>query len=360
VKTARGAATLAAIAAGALVLAPGAAAKTRTVSPGQSIQASIDKSKAGDTVFVKKGSYRESLQIDTSGVTLEGERGTVLKQPQHPADTLCNTFAEEPSAVTGICIVGEVASTGGPPTVTKQVENVVVRHLTVTGFGGDGVFIFGGKRTIVRAVHLLANGGYGSFANTSQGTHFVNNDVQDNGAPGLYVGDSPHANATLRRNYVKNNHGEGILLRNASHGHVTKNILKGNCAGLLVLADAPGPAGHWSILENASSQNNKACAGIPAEGEPAMSGLGIGLFGAHDTTVANNGLYRNRHKHDSIASGGIVVMKGSGGTKTDNVLVKGNGLTENSPFDISWDKIGKRVSFEDNNCSTSKPSSICS
>jgi parallel beta-helix repeat protein len=361
VKTGRGAATLAAIAAGALVLAPGAAAKTRTVSPGQSIQAKIDKSKPGDTVFVEKGTYHESLQIDTDGVTLEGVRGTVLKQPQNPAATVCNSFAEEPSAATGICIVGAVASTGGPPMVTKQVQNVTVRHFTVKGFGGDGVFIFGGKKTIVRAVHLLDNGGYGAFSNTSQGTRFVNNDVQDNGAPGLYVGDSPKANATLRGNYVKNNHGEGILLRNASFGHARKNILKGNCAGLLVLADAPGPAREWTIVQNAASQNNKACAGDPAEGEPAISGLGIGLIGARNSTIANNALYRNRKKgHESFASGGIVVTKGVGGTPESHLLIQVNALTENSPFDISWDKIGTKVTFKDNECSTSKPSSICS
>jgi parallel beta-helix repeat protein len=351
---------LAAVATGALVLVPGAAAKTRTVSPGQSIQATIDKSKPGDTVFVEKGTYKESLDIGINGLTLEGERGTVVKGGAGPGKSLCNADLQSPGAFVGICIHGEIASTGGPPMVTKPVERVVVRHLTVQGFPGDGVFIFGGKKTLVRAVHLLGNGGYGSFSNTSQGTHFVNNDVEDNGAPGLYVGDSPSANATLRGNFVKNNHGEGILLRNASHGHVRKNILKGNCAGLLVLADAPGPATNWTIVQNAASQNNRACAGDPAEGEPAISGIGIGLFGARDTTVANNALYRNRDKHASISHGGIVVSKGVEGTPEHNVLIQANALTENSPFDISWDKAGTKIAFVDNQCSTSKPSSICS
>lgn len=361
-KTARGAAVLAAVATGALVLVPSAAAKTRIVSPGQSIQAKIDKSKPGDTVFVEAGTYKEALDIGTNDLTLEGERGTVVKGGGGPGKSLCNAQPEEPGVFSGICVHGQVGAPtgGGPPPVTKEVEGVVVRHLTVQGFTGDGVFIYGGRKTLIRAVHLLNNGGYGSFSNTSRGTHFVNNDVQDNGAPGLYVGDSPNANATIRGNFVKNNHGEGILLRNASHGHVRRNILKYNCAGLLVLADAPGPARKWTITENATSYNNKACAGEPDEGEPAISGIGIGLFGAKDTTVANNAGFKNRDKHPSIAHGGIVVTKGAEGTPEHNLLIQGNGFSNNAPFDISWDKAGTKISFVDNHCDKSKPSSICS
>jgi parallel beta-helix repeat protein len=352
---------ISAVVTGALVLVPGAAAKTRTVSPGHSIQAAIDKSKPGDTVFVEKGKYKEALDIGTNDVTLEGERGTIVKGGGGPGKSLCNAHPEQPGKFVGICVHGQIAQpAGGPPEVVKEVEGVVVRHLTVQGFGADGVFVFGGRKTIVRAVHLLDNGGYGSFSNTSRGTRFINNDVQDNGAPGLYVGDSPNANATIRGNYVKNNHGEGILIRNASHGQVRKNILKYNCAGLLVLADAPGPARKWTITQNATSFNNKACAGEPDEGEPAISGIGIGLFGARDTTVSSNAGFKNIDKHSSIAHGGIVVTKGVEGTPERNLLIQANGFSDNAPFDISWDKAGELISFVDNQCVTSKPKSICS
>src|SRR3954449_1094719 len=201
VKTGTGTAVISAVVTGALVLVPSAAAKTRTGSPGHSIQAAIDKSKPGDTVFVEKGKYKESLDIGTNDVTLEGERGTIVKGGAGPGKSLCNQDPEQPGAFVGICVHGQVAQpAGGPPDVVKEVEGVVVRHLTVQGFGGDGVFVFGGRKTVVRAVHLLGNGGYGAFSNTSRGTRFINDDVQDNGAPGLYVGDSPNANATLRGN----------------------------------------------------------------------------------------------------------------------------------------------------------------
>jgi parallel beta-helix repeat protein len=360
VKTGRGAAIVAAVVTGALVLVPSASAKTRVVKPGQSIQAKINQSSPGDVVQVRPGTYRESLEIAKNDIILEGERGSVLKPPATPSDSPCN----EPGHVTGICIHGQFAPpTGeGPPEITKLVRGIIVRHLNIEDFSGDGVFIFGGKQTIVRAMHILDNGGYGAFSLRSRGTKFITNDVQRNGEPGLYVGDSPESNTTIRKNYIKANRGEGILLRSASFGHVRRNIIRDNCAGILVLADAPGPARKWTITSNAVSQNNKACPGDPEEGAPPLSGLGIGLIGARDTTVAANGLYRNRKKEGrpSFVNGGIVVRKGVEGTPENNLLIQSNGLTENSPFDISWDRAGKRISFVDNRCDKSTPSSICS
>ena len=359
-KRGRGATVLAAVATGALVLVPSAVAKTRVVKPGKSIQAAIDKSKPGDTVEVRKGTYREALQISKDDITLLGEKGVVLKQPATPPTTTCSQMAEKPTDVVGICIVGHVTIGAQGPTLDKQVSGVRVERIDVNGFSADGVFIFGGKKVVLKTNVLEDNGGYGAFSNTSQGTRFINNDVLSNGAPGLYVGDSPHANATIRNNYARGNAGEGILLRNASHGHVRKNILKKNCAGLLVLADAPGPARKWTIDHNASSFNNKACPGEPDDGEPAVSGIGIGLIGAQDTTLAFNGLYKNASDKPSFAHGGIVVSTGVEGTPEHNLLIKGNALDSNSPFDISWDKKGTKISFVDNKCSKSKPKSICS
>ena len=36
-------------------------------------------------------------------------------------------------------------------------------------------------------------------------------------------------------------------LRSAEGGRVTGNLVQGNCAGILALADSPGPSGHWKI-----------------------------------------------------------------------------------------------------------------
>jgi nitrous oxidase accessory protein NosD len=355
-----------AVAAGALALAAPAAAKPNAkhgnkhvVKPGESIQAAIDAADPGDTVLVKHGSYAESLQINKDGIRLKGQKVT-LTQPAQAADTVCNQFAESPSQVTGICVVGDVTiDQSGNPTVNKPVKDVRVTGFTVKGFGGDGVFIFGADGTRLDHSRLLSNGGYGTFSNTSSGTHYVHDVAKGNGAPAFYVGDSPQADATISHVVAKNNHGEGILLRNASHGKVTHVVSSGNCAGILVLADAPGPAGDWRIDHVRALRNNNACAGDPGEGEPAISGIGVGLLGANDVRLNHNVVKGNRDLHESFATGGIVVQKGSGGTEPVNDVVRHNRLKDNSPFDIDWDQTGT-VTFKKNTCSTSSPSGLCS
>jgi len=354
----RAAAAGLAVAAGALAFAGPAAAKTRVVHPGESIQAAIDKSKPGDTVLVKKGTYAEELQISTNRLKLRGQKAK-LTPPAAPGNNLCDQFAESPGKTTGICVVGDIS--GGPngPTVNKTVKRVRISGFAVKGFSGDGVLIFGADGTRLEHVKLLDNGGYGAFSNTSSGTRFRHDLVQGNGAPGLYVGDSPKAKAVVSHNVSRGNKGEGILLRNASHGTVSHNLLRGNCAGVVVLADAPGPAGHWKVDHNLARANNEACAGDPGEGEPALSGIGIGLLGADHTRVLNNKVVNNKDLHPSFTSGGIVVQKGSGGTLPAKDLVKANRLSKNSPFDIDWDGTGT-VTFKKNHCSTSNPSGLCS
>jgi Right handed beta helix region len=351
---------LIAVATGALALVSPAAARTRVVTPGHSIQKAIDRSDPGDTVLVKEGRYAQSLQIDTDKVTLRGEEDVDLRQPSKPADTVCNRFAERPGQLVGICVVGQIAQpAGGPPDVVRAVTRVRIAGFTIHGFGGDGVLIFGGRKTLLKRTRLVSNGGYGAFANTSSGTRFIDNAVIDNGAPGLYVGDSAKANAVIRDNVSIGNHGEGVLIRSASGGRVSDNVLRDNCAGILVLADAPGPAGNWILERNTVSRNNTACAGDPAEGEPPISGVGIALFGAHDTSVRDNTIVGNRRLHQSIASGGIVIGKGGpSGTAPAHDFVKDNALADNSPFDIDWDGSGS-VTFRRNDCDRSRPGSIC-
>ena len=356
----RGAFAALALAAMALVLAAPAAARTRVVTPGHSIQRAIDRSSPGDTVFVEDGHYRESLQIDTDRITLHGEEHVLLTQPRNPAHTVCNQFAEHPGQVTGICVVGKVAvPAGGPPDIVRFVDRVRIAGFTVRGFGGDGVFIFGAKKTLLKRSRLERNAGYGAFANSSKGTRFIDNQIIANKGPGLYIGDSPHANGVVRDNVSAGN-GMGIFLRSASHGRVSDNVFEGNCVGVLVLADAPGPAGFWIIERNEVARNNRRCRSEPGQDEPAFSGLGIGLLSANDTTVSDNRVVGNRSGHPSVAKGGIVIGRGDprSGTPPRRDLIEENLVGANSPFDISWDGSGS-VLFRRNECDRSRPGRIC-
>jgi parallel beta-helix repeat protein len=256
----------------------------------------------------------------------------------------------------GVCVVGKGNFQKG--TVKKRVRNVRITGLTIRRMGAEGVFGFGTRNLRVDHSVLSNNGGYGAFSLASKGTVYSNNVATRNSAPGLYVGDSPGANVVIRRNRSTKNLGEGILLRHATGGTVSHNILSGNCAGLFVLADAPGPAGAFTISKNTVTKNTRKCAGDPGEGEPPVSGVGVGLLGAFKTTVSGNTVKGNAPSGPSLVSGGIVAVSGPQKTPPKNDVIKGNNADANQSSDLLWDGTGS-VSFSKNLCRTSAPGGSC-
>lgn len=347
----RGIAGTAVLTALALVaITASASARTLVVQPGQSIQGHVDRAHGGDTVLVMAGTYRQSIDVN-KGIKLRGQ-GAVLK-PGPPGRSLCNRGGG--GTKTAICVHGKLRFSGqGGPSLQRPVRNVTVSGFRVRGFSGDGIFGFGTRQLRVVNNRFVRNGGYGVFSLLSRRTRLIHNIARRNDDFGFYVGDSPRARAVIRSNRAVGNHG-GILLRHASIGRVTRNVVARNCVGIWVLADAPGPAGHWLIAGNRVIANNRACA---AEEEgPPLSGLGILLIGAHDTVVRNNVVRQHRRLHPTVAAAGIAVVRGDRSVPRRVRLVH-NVALGNRPNDVLWDRSGG-VRFVENLCRRSSPRRIC-
>jgi nitrous oxidase accessory protein NosD len=337
-----------------------ASAATRIVKAGESIQAAIDASSPGDTIILKAGAtYNENLTITTDKLTIIGN-GALLKPPATPgAPNNCDLlFADDPAtatAVTGVCIAGVVDEETFE--VTDPVKKTRIQNLRVDGFDGSGIFEFGGKNTTFLQNTTTNNAGYGIFSLSSPGAQVIGNRTSGSGDAGIYIGGSPDADATVTGNRSFNNF-MGLFIRDAHNIDARSNQFTGNCIGVFVLADAPGPAGDVRLSANIIKNNSKFCAAPPDEGGN-LGGIGVGLSGAHDVHIVGNIITNNTAPAGVAEHGGVVVFTGDGGTTPTNNVVKGNVIKGNNP-DIVWDGAGTGNVFKSNaGCTVSVPADLC-
>jgi nitrous oxidase accessory protein NosD len=347
--------------AGLLAFAGPARAATIHVQPGQSIQAAIDAAEPGDRIVVEPGVYHENLTITKDNLTLRGagldEERTVLEPGETPTPSICT----QADVVHGICVTGP---SPGPP-----VTGTTIRGFTIAHFSGFGIFLLNANDSVVRQTQARDNDGYGISGFVLSGVRFIDNIANDNGQPGLYIGDSPDANAVVRGNESYGNgaggaEGDGILIRDSNHGVVRGNRVWDNCVGITFVDSGENldvALSDWQAENNWAARNNRSCLGEEG-GAPPLSGIGILLLGTDDVLVRRNTVVGNEPTGPSIASAGIALLSGipAGGAEPTNTRVEQNRVHDNDPYDILWDESGSANTFNNNDCEKSLPSWICS
>jgi Right handed beta helix region len=346
-----------------LGLTASARAAVRTVSPGQSIQAAIDAASPGDHIVVAPGTYRENLTIlakDHISVRGAGptNRGTVIEPPAAPHPSVCTEFGE----VNGICVTGQVdplTRANGAPITGIRVSGFLVR-----GFSHFGILVNNAIDTTISHDQAAGNRRWGIAAFIVTGIRYLADSSHDNGQGGLYIADSPAADAVVIANRAFGNateEGVGLLVRDASHGIVADNVMRYNCAGAWFLdAQLPGPTSDWLATGNRVADNIAACP--PSEDIPVpLSGFGIALAGTHRVVAIANLVAGNQPRGDSIFSGGIVVASTAafGGADPTANLVAANRARDNRPADLIYDGSGSGNRFTANRCATSIPDGLC-
>ena len=145
--------------------------------------------------MVRGGIHRESVNVNKDGISLRGV-DAVLKPPAKPTSSSCG--------VSGFCV---------------QADNVSISGFTVRNFKDFGIVAFGARNAKFVTNRAFNNGEYGITTFSSTGTKIIANRTSGSDDAGIYVGDAPHADATVVANETYGNF-LGILVRNARHGKI--------------------------------------------------------------------------------------------------------------------------------------------
>jgi hypothetical protein len=263
---------------------------------------------------------------------------------------------------------------------------VKVTGLKTVGHTGNGIAAYGARGFTVTHTIGKGHGAYGVLASgRTTGIKFLYNlELNDEHAPGeggtagLSVGDTPNAAAVIANNKVLGWH-LGVFAREARHGAIVNNVVRGNCVGVLVFDDnqtesVQPPAnylgGDWKVVGNESIANNRRC--LTRGGY--VSGNGIIVVNADKVLVADN-LIKGNHssgptdfplpKDSGYRGAGLAVVHTPPFVpptpptrEPHNVLSVGNTF-ENNELDIFYDGSGSGIRFVNNDCSTSLPQEIC-
>ncbi|MFF2008363.1 nitrous oxide reductase family maturation protein NosD [Streptomyces sp. NPDC058195] len=324
----------------------------RVVHPGESIQRAVDTARPGDTVIVLPGTYRESVRITTSGLTLRGSGSrTVIRPAEAGTRAAADACAK---AGNGVCVLGAAGET---------VDGVRIESLTVSGFTKNGVWASGTDLLTVRRVTAEHNGVWGIAQERSTRGLFTRNTARSNGDAGVFVantvdeegGATDTRGTELSHNTLTGNR-IGFTARRVRNLSVHHNTATGNCTGMFVVGDEGKPqAGAMTIESNTVTGNNKFCSAT--ERLSALQGSGIVLTGAADTQVRSNTIREN--SGTSPMSGGVVLFKSFVGTKNTGNTISDNVVLDNKPADLTNGDTGKDNTFTANICATSAPAGMC-
>jgi parallel beta-helix repeat protein len=258
----------------------GARARTIEVSPGESIQAAVDRAAAGDTIAIAPGTYSGDgglalVQVRKGGLRLVGTRSAVL-------DARGYSYA---------VLVGDDGPVGPDGCVEISVRGFSIEGLTVRSATHAGVRLAGVDGFSLRGGAYLENGSNGVRARCSAHGLVSTSFFSGQRGAAIDIGDSDHL--VVEDNSLTEN-GVGSLVENSSFAVLRHNQIFGNGAGIVVLVRPQRPlpiTDHVRIAENAIVENDLPNP-VTADGGDGIgaipSGTGVLNAGGDHVTIERN------------------------------------------------------------------------
>ncbi|HVP03214.1 MAG TPA: right-handed parallel beta-helix repeat-containing protein [Solirubrobacteraceae bacterium] len=256
----------------------------------KSIQQAVNAAKAGDTIKVAPGTYRER-------VIVKGPSKRYLKiigDPKNPGKVVLSGKKSTPRTVpnNGISVNG--------------ADNVTVNGLSAFDYNGYGFFAVNVNDYLFTNLVAKRDGVYGIYAFNSVGGTISNSTAAWNNDSGFYIGQTP-VQTKPKRSYITNVVSYGNQLgysgTNMRYVTITKSKWFNNGIGLVPNAldsEKYAPPEKNVISDNDIFWNNfNYYAGTPwklaatSTGTNFPVGIGVLLFGGRDNRVENNRVWGN-------------------------------------------------------------------
>jgi len=181
------------------------------------IQAAIGNATAGDTIFVRKGTYNENIVIDKP-LSLAGEdsQETIIK--------------------------GNYYRFGPFYTVSVKADDVVISGFTITGtsFGIQtlgGSYGYSSSRCRIIGNNIKNNFENGIFIDSGENHVITGNNISGNGMDGISISFS---NCAISENNITENKGRGISVTGSNEIIINQNNISGNGIGENTPSDYKG------------------------------------------------------------------------------------------------------------------------
>jgi parallel beta-helix repeat protein len=345
---------------------PAGALAGRTIVVTTTIQAAVDAAQPGDTILVPPGTYRESVLVTKSHLTIAGSRAAILDAAGFRVGIRVGS--------------GSVSRSGPAPTCPPlAVQGFTLRGLTIQHAGFSGVFLVGVDGYRLTGTRYVDNPVYGPFPVCSHDGLIDVNQVVGGGSAagpstdtGIYVGDDDQV--TVRDNFVTN-YVIGVVVENTINATVQDNLLQGNTAGVYaaVLPNHPRPFTENVVINHNQVVNNNLPNPVPPDSGDEIGGVptGVGIvnFGADHVVVRDNRVLGN----DSL---GVIVLQNFVAGDDPRIepnpdfgQVRGNVILQNGHnpdpvraitpgADIVYDGTGTGTCFADNVFATEFPAGI--